>query len=672
MGVSPSTVRGADFAATIDTTDPCWTGWCRRTGAFGTGGSEAWVPIPAQQGYPQWVKDCNTGSYDPQTPLVCLESSDDFDTRLSRGVFVDKKTGNATVLPHGQTPADYDTGRYVDWGAGIPGGTTSLYNNTLFYYDYATNKRIDKVCPGQANQVWHLFYQNYTSPDGKKAIDDYFAKNPDATPGKTCEAALHNNYTDDSQRRYGRMNAPDWETRIAGLYGYVNPDWLNDNVDSTFMKKTIQETDFNGRYWGNPLWNRLQRSQALAQACGTDGVTGLNFMDLWAQKYVNAGLLNEGRAAEDYFNPQERAGKESSIEDPLYSGNLPYLAKYLNKGAEPWHESTIDPSSYDFVNPCNNRPFIEQFLPIAAGVVGGAVCFFFVPGHVAKLVGGTTGAATAYLFMSGLYGFDAVVAVANGLTDMKQTAATVLAVGGPATVWMAGHEMQFYPPELQTPAAFYYGAVAAGALGFLALRPLLQDVATSSNVITWLSSPIAVLEKGFTNLFNGCYRHTIVGSIGDTCFCEVANTKPLLVNAIAGPILGTTGAQQQLRKKCLANAMTTGAWGTDTKHLGTCNADGHMDNKEACITAGAWAYSDFLSTNKPNPRAAQMQAEIKHCMDAANPSMLPPKPTDAPCAQYGTYFRMDPATGKCKDFTAPLGQQGVGERIVAPSSCTIL
>jgi hypothetical protein len=616
---------------------------------------------------------CNSAAYDPQTPLVCI--TDKFyyggpDGNLAPTVYVDTKDNSVDVVFPGTNKPTGST--YLAFGA-------PEYDNGLVIYDYLVRKRIENVCPGQSDNVWPLFYQNYDSPDGKKAIDDYFAKNPEP-PGGKCYETLKQNMTEYSQRRYMRLNAPDWETQpVANPNFWSWGAWwehpqLDDYPEEALLSKTLADTVYDGHYWGNPFWSHTDREEALRLAVGVDSVTGQNFQDVWAQKYVNYGLIQGGKSAEDYFSPEDGAGKSNPVTDPKYSGNLPYLVPYLNKGTEPWHDLTTGKEAHGYNNPCNNRGFIETYLPVFAGVVGGAFCGFLIPGKSAKVTAAVTGGTFCYEYLKGIYGVAALERLVGASDiDTKATAADILSIGGPITLFLAGFELQLYPEQYLTKNAEVAGVAIAGAAGYLLLAPALRPLLNyGGDVVTIVTAPLTALELGFTWAFNGCFAH-ILGSDDNTCFCEDANDKELLIRAF-DEVMGTTGAQSQLRKQCFAAAMTTGTWGSDPHDIEPCDGNGHTATIIPCMTAGTWLYSD--ESNLTLDKARKMKREIAHCADPNNRSMLPPTDQDQACVkQYGEYFRWDDSSKSCKDFRAPLGQQDPGYKWPTdPSndSCTIL
>lgn len=619
---------------------------------------------------------CNTGPYDPNSPLACWHWCDGQGWNQDK-IFINPQTDDVIVRKYGEKdpPAPYVEGGHL--GVQNNGGYDTMlsspmqYDGAMIQFDFATRWRIEQVCPGRSDEVWPYFYQSYHSPDGKKAIDDYFAQKPEAAGGK-CKAALMQNDSAYSQSHYMRLNAPNWST-----YWHTKPDNefnFNGDVDwnNVFLTKTVAETNYNGHFWGNPMWNKQERDYALRLAVGDEAATGENFQDIWAQKFVNAGLVEAGKSAEDYFDPVAQAGKVSSITDPKYSGNLPYLVPYLNENAEPWHQTTNSTTAYGYNNPCNNQGFIETYLPLAAGALAAVFGGFIVPGETAKVAAAVTFGGTAYYGLKGMYGIQAAMdfVIGNSDSNPEITAAYIASLGLPATFWLALHDLGFVPEKLASTGGKVGGVVVAAGAGYFLLLPVLEPaLKVGGGILSVITEPIAFFELAFTNIFNGCLAHSLGGEA--VCHCEDANTKPLLIRAMP-TIMGTTGAQSQLRQRCLAAAMTTGSWGTDPTLIGSCDSNGHAKSA-ACITAGGWAYNDPELFK--DPEVARMKGEIAHCFDPANPSMLPPTAADAPCVkQFGEYFRLDPSTGKCRDFHAPVGHQDPG--FVWPtdtsSSCTIL
>jgi len=108
-----------------------------------------------------------------------------------------------------------------------------------------------------------------------------------------------------------------------------------------------------------------------------------------------------------------------------------------------------------------------------------------------------------------------------------------------------------------------------------------------------------------------------------------------------------------------------------------------VDNPFACYTAATWAYRApaVPSRVRTDKQEIDMWNQVSHCLDAGNPSFLPPQ-TDADRAcqrQFGEQFRAA-ADGQCRNWalpgpnnTDPVGLQSPGAmKPAADSSCTIL
>jgi len=458
-----------------------------------------------------------------------------------------------------------------------------------------------------------------------------------------------------------------------------------------WMNLSFAETDIansKGRTvqmnaWGNPLWDTAARQLVWRQILGYDANSndgpkdGKSFLDEWAQAFIDSGFADPGKSAEDYFDPVPHAGKFNPYTDVNYTGRLPALMDYGTNNV-PWHQVTTDPNSYNYKNPCLNKPAMDAILPYAAGAVGGILGAIIVPGSTARAMAGATAGGTSYFMASGFIGWTALTAWAEGDMRNKDDAATILSVGTPMTAVQILWDFDLVPATYNT-TSFHIGSlVVAAALGYAVILPVVKPVMEiTGDTVQILTAPISLVEGMISYITSGCLAHNWPSK--ESCKCEDANVKPALVDALVGPIYGCTD-EQKIMRTMAAHAVITdpdGSWGTSPYYMGQCDGNGRVDNPFACISAGEWAYQQFLPDIEVE--AKERWDEFSDVFDPANPSFLPPRQgVDEPCAQYGKFFRLD-TDGKCKDKRAPKGKQGPGEydwsaltEINKANECTIL
>ena len=589
---------------------------------------------------------CLHAPYNPEVGLVCFNN-----------VSYNKTFGLG----------NYQDVRYV----GPQQHSPLVYNLLVVAFFVSTRQRLIDLCGADKwEDTWPQFYHLYNSVNGKAQVEAFIdamhKAGRDLPPA--CIAALKANYTDDIQKRYGLINVPD-VTTMSGIDWGCNEDVGNGNFSGPMCNPSsvvygpdyFLSLNFNDSapYWnadkqfGNPLWSHKDRQLAMMQIIGKDWNTGKSFVDQWVQAYVDIGFLDPGKSPVDWIDPAQQPGKPNPFTDPDYIGNLPYKPPYNIPGNEPWHLATADPTGYGYVNPCTTKPELDKLMPVVAFVAGAAIAAIGVPGHYAKLMGAATLGVSASAFVGGTLGWSALTADNSG----KEVAANVISAGAPATLMMSLLESGFLPDVLTTQGSSIVLLIGAAGVGYATLIPIVKPVLlVSGDVITFATAPIAFLEGAVSYLFGGCAAHQI--TFHYVCDCEAAANKPLMQDALLGPIYGCTEQQLALRKQALQARMMTGTWGPDPVAIGSCDSQGHMDNILACVSAGEWAYqnwpSDFDATAK------QAWAEIADVFDPDNPSFLPPKPTDMECVrQAGKYFRS--VDGKCVDTRAPLGMQGPGQ-----------
>lgn len=636
-----------------------------------------------------WEFNCRDDSNrDPDTPLICTTDADpasqgcsDCDNGKGYNVDLRQPTLGSRCLG-GDGPENNDF--YVK---------PQEFNKYVMGYHLATKARIVDLAGAQyADSIWPHFYHWFNHPNGKLQVNKYLADNPGLPAAAVT--ALKNNFTEDVQRKYGLLNGYGWAGQLGADYGFFqHRDFTLDEMKEKFLRLTVDETEFkNPKGWyGNPMWKHAEKQEAFRQVLGSDFVgDGADFVDKWAQAYVNGALVDQpGRSADDYFDPKKHAGTKNWTTDPDYAGMLPYVPDNQVM-AEPWHRDTSDPKFAKADGACLSKESTQAIVPIVAGAICGGVAAMIVPGKYARIIAGGSVATAAYLEVHAIYGLDALLSFVQGKSgEAKDQAALILSLGVPAAIAESIWEIGILPPKFVTPAVHYGGLVAAMGVGYLVAYPIVEPIFNvAGDALTVLSAPLDVFTSIVHFFTSGCAAQSIV--FDATCRCDNATQKPALASAIVEDVLGTTEKQAEMRTQCMQAAMTTGSWGADPVHMGTCDGSGHLSNLAGCVTAGQWARGNFDSSAAT--QADTMRTEISHCMDASNASMLPPTTADGPCVQqYGKYARAGgiqlvggtkrPGTeGKCYDFRAPQGKQDMANpfdwsKVPQPTGdgeCTIL
>jgi len=629
------------------------------------------MPPESVDAYYDFLVSCNSQVQDPETPLFCF--TPDWMYRNNYGeisISTDPATwGNQVVA---------DTAPLDNTAAATPFHTFAMPYNSLgaIHFHYAA-QRLNSVCGKFAPEVAPMMYQLYNTPYGKEQIDTYLKNNPDLSA--PCANLLRNNYKDENAM-YGLINPPDMNSEdivqnseyISDPYGYSGgitkllgiQNWLDPKIEAGWHNVPLYPSQGPGHppqflkfAWGDPLWTHKERSAFWSAVLGRDLATGESFVQAWAEQYIGKGYATAGKGAQTYFNPEDSPGKPGWSNDPTYAGNLPYLPAYDVKGNEPWHHITQDPDQYGYHLSCDDKTWVQRIVPIAAGIICGAIAGMFVPGSKARLIA-VGSAASAVYFIA-----DDILAVENGDSDTV-LAAHIIGAGACATILQCAYDIELLPVDsmlLQVSTD-----LAAAVFGYVFVAPrILPSMEFSGGLTGILLAPLVAIDSIVEGLFNGCAEHKNLFTSNDVCMCENANVKPLLQQALVGPIFGCTGAQYDMRLECIQAAMTHGKWGGGTYYMGNCDGNGHMDNPIACLSAGEWAYRQWPADL--DQLAAPLWAECEHCFDMkdgqpwVNPSFQPPGEKDSPCVQkYGKFFRLGP-DGNCYDYRAPVGSQGPGQ-----------
>lgn len=576
------------------------------------------------------------------------------------------------------TPNGNSTAAQASIGVGLQ---TDEFAYSILMQHETTWARIVDLCGGSedlANDLWPHFYHMYNIKYGKNQVDDFIANSKIPVPQAAIDA-LKANYTDDVQKLYGLMNGYDWQNSQAyfssGLYqfntvGANQLQYVGYDLKKVYKRMTIGQTDFTGGYFGNPFWDHNEWQEAFRKVLGTimdkkSINNGKDFIDAWAQAYVDEGLIGPGKSADDYFDPSLHPGTKNPFTDPDYTGQLPALVPLNKVGQEMIHRETKDPTAHGYDSPCGKADITSTLLPIFAGVIGGGISSMIIPGIGAKFGAFATGFYACYETVDSVYGFDAMVNqdTVNQYSGEKK-AALALSVAMPVCAAGGLIELGWVPESFQTTTGEIAFMGAVGGLGFFILKPAIEPLLVEGGAVAeTLLSPLSVVT-GFVHwIADGCASHEVYFHI--TCKCENSNTKPLMRDALLQDLYGVTDQQLALRTGCMNAAMTTGLWGSDPVFMGSCDGKGWMSTPTACVSAGEWAYQiwDPSLDSLCNP----MWSQISHCVDPYNASFLPPLPEDAPCvSKYGKYARQGGIkqrpgdTTQCYDYRAPPGTQELG------------
>lgn len=594
-----------------------------------------------------------------------------------------------------------------------------------------------------ALDMWPEFYHFYNNSYGRQDVDLFAKKYADQGSPLPQAAldALHQNFSPNIQRAYGLLNEYDFSQAIPGniippqyggasaidqsspspnltiqgwqlgYFGYFNNDtdaknWLVTQFKTYYLKKTIDESDYGHALsqYGSPFWTQAQRQDAYRRALGSvypknakDITNGQDWIDIWAQAYADSGIVEGGQSADQYEDPADLPGMDNPYDsDPNFSGKLPYKPDEMFSSDRIVRE-TVDTTLHGYKNECDSKSLVEEILPVGCGVVVAGVSSMIIPGQLAKVVAAGVGGVSAYSVVSSVYGAQAMKWWGTtARNDGEKLAAKLIAFGIPAAFALGLVELGYIPAAFDTAAKKGLFIASAGGISYVLLeKPLEDSLVLGGNAAEIMLSPISWVDSVVHSIFDGCDKH--IGNSNLQCYCENANSKPLLSEALVEDLYGCTEKQSALRLECMHAATTNGDWGADPVHMGTCDpTNGWMDTPTACISAGEFAYQ--IWDKSMDPKAQNMWDQVKHCVNANNPSFLPPTPADAMCSKYGLYARQGGVTlpgglgdrwpgygavqGKCYDFRAPVGQQELGTpdsydwRKIAPptdnSSCAIL
>lgn len=523
------------------------------------------------------------------------------------------------------------------------------FNFSIMLSFQATYMRINNLWPGHVDDVWPYFYYMYNTLYGQLLVDSFIES---GIPQPLADA-LRQNYTDDSQRKYGLLNMPNilansvfaYATWRNDLQWIVNPADFNDSLMSSVFMKTIAETTAMNRV-GHPLWTVEERKKAydiLLSPVPRDDPVMKPYWDFYLKMgWIMPGDPNKPPSSTNppvpVQDPSYSAGKPNPQVWPGYLGNLPYAPKpklqHQHLGG-----SDKDPDAKQVCVP--HKGPLEKLIPTAGAVIGAGVGLVFMPGKWSKVSAAVTLGGFGFYYLANAYGWDAFLAVYYDKDTSSKTAATFLSVGGPVTGVTLLYDLELIPVNLD-PGEIWM-IIAAGAFGYVTLEPALGKILPATNSVSAvLTAPLAFLERVIGAFTDGCVEAKLSGD----CLCQDANMKSKLAATIAGDIYGTTKDQLVARTACLRNQMLLGDWGTDPEQIGFCDPSSNdQSNPMACRDAEEWTDFNVDSSDK---LMSGMYLLIKPCLDPNTPNFMPPRPEDAVCSGYGQHYRL--INGKCIDY----------------------
>ena len=591
----------------------------------------------------------------------------------------------------------------------------------IFYMHLVTWYRIQDLCQGVKvkddtgatvgleDVLWPEFYHFYNNAWGKCQVDAFLLKYPTTPAGAI--AALKANYTDEVQSLYGLLNGYDfenayynwrfgetgneymgsrsaynlmvrsqavgksgllWETNAYKNYG-TSSGTLNEAVSILkliYRRIPVGSTDYRKGWYGNPLWDQNQWQEAFRKALGKDcegkeigGVdvptTGADWIDIWAQAYVNMGLVGGGQSADNYFNPGLSAGMKNPYNDPGYTGNLPQLIDIGLLGPNMITRSTTDPTAHGYKSTCDSKSLTQKWIPIITAVVFGGVTSMVIPGQFSKVGAFGVGAYSGYEIFDYSFGQSASWYADTMFANRgDQRAALALSAGLPGLALTGLGELGLLPDALDSFPKKAIVVVAASGAGYYLLFDTIADgLASGSDLAEVLLAPVQAASNIIHWISSGCSDHEV--HLHTVCKCEESNSKPLMTAALLEDLYGVTGEQLRMRTEAMEAALTTGVWGTDPYFMGDCNSDGWMSTPTACLSAGQWAYN-IIPLELQNTAEA-MRNQFLPAVDPNNPSFLPPTSADTEAVEkYGVHARAGGPKlnrmgedGKFYDFRAP-------------------
>jgi hypothetical protein len=323
---------------------------------------------------------------------------------------------------------------------------------------------------------------------------------------------------------------------------------------------------------------------------------------------------------------------------------------------------------------------LTVWIPRIVGFIGFAVPFIFLPRDTGTFIVAASLGTGAFYEAEASFGIDAANNALQGDHTMSLRAATVLSLGMPPGLVCVFFETGLAADIGLTTATQLPLAALAAAAGYVYLRvPVYISLIVGSTLTSLITLPIAAIAHVLQYLINGCWISHIFRS-KDDCLCSEANEnsggKSQLIQQWLDVYYQTSGDQRKLRQACLEMELTRGAWastGDDPNVISKCGGvrTNMMDNPMACLSAGAWTFGppDDPDVIREPALNEIMWTQIYHCLDATNPSMLPPvTDEDKQCQkQYGEHFRWDTGTFSCRNQVMPGPAYDSNNQLVAQS-----
>jgi len=650
-----------------------------------------------------WIKyqneTCSANDYDiADAPLVCM--TDQFFMGLDPVTQLATNRASQSMIMSAQRV-------FNNWKTAVTGNPA--------YPDNEFQETFDKLWPMLYQQVKVLDAdtgQMVDNPLAKAQIDRFLIDNPDLNT-EPVQNILYNNYTDQNQAYYGFMNASNdcsdywrwglnWPAVIDG--GTSNWDWTY-----FYPCDKTGELDYPVNYPKTTFYDTLARlnwGTEQGYHLITDPRTGVlrdpGFIGnpYWPKKTADqARMMAFGILP---YNPNDPgkgmgAGKDNPFATvPGYTGKLPQLGKAFNQG-NPWvntpsHTGAGDPTYED---PCDEEGPIQELLPWATALAGVLVPFVILPktGYSPYVLATTFGYAGYYIAIDS-FGTYAVQRKIAGVEYYSNMAASALSLGLPAGLWLAGWDIGVFQ-DLDVPAFTEWILLPPIALAFdyYFQQSIVDALGETTGLLAIVTYPIALLENVLTYFFSGCVKHIFFDPKSD-CKCDDAQKNEGGKTDVRNTLLeyyGVTGDQYSMRGKCIELEQSRGLWKSlDPDYpdeIGKCDtASGTEVNPTACWSAGRWTFGppDYKKSDvgdRPSPGnemwgyfdGVGSYGGIWHCLDANNPSFLPPDATEnkdlaaknKQCeSQYGEGFRWidssnktyyDPAypNGVCRNLRLP-------------------
>lgn len=562
---------------------------------------------------------------------------------------------------------------------------------------------LDGLWPGHVDDWWFLMYALSNTTYGNEVITQWIYDHPEA-PQAVIDV-IKNNHKPEIQQIYGLLNEPvmnQWGQYPIQVYNLPTSNclingWVLPGSDTALLNNNctvwncgttpsgqcgvepgpfflpLSQSNPHAR-WGFPLWTYKQRYTAFmtilpAVAVPDGGKWSIrsDFLAAYLQVYIDNGWIKPDGSIPPIYDPSDPSnpikvtppsggpgGITTKITDPKYAGNLPYAQPSAVPGQAPWAGSVGAGKGY--YSPCEQESGILRATPPIAAFAATFLTAPIFPEN-AKLIGAVTVAGGSYLFVKQALSLSGQ----DGEVWSKVNAASWLSIGVPATLATLIDSSPKFPANK---AVF---AAAAGAVGYVVLNPVLYKVILdTSGFISPFAGFLNNILRYFGNLISPACWHQ--NTQAGTCPCSSVYQKEQTRNALLGSVYGTSGAQTTMRNQCLQVAMLQGSWGSDPQTVGQpCDMKQDiMPNPAACMNPAWWTQE--LVTAFPDANVSSMFANIAPCLDASNPSFLPPgyrltgtgqtatlvydadlAAKDTACQAQGTYFRSTP-TG-CQNFS---------------------